>query len=396
MTKKADAPSGGARPTIPYGRQWVSEEDIGAVVAVLRGDWLTTGPLVSEFERRLAASTGAREAVAVSSGTAALHAAIFALGIGPGDEVIVPALTFVASANCVVYQGGTPVFADVEPDTLLVDPGKVTDLVTPRTRAILAVDFAGQPCNYEALAQISSCHGLPLVADCCHALGASYNGRPVGSLAVLNVFSFHPVKPITTAEGGAITTNDSTLAQRLRQFRNHGITTDHRQREQAGSWYYEMTELGYNYRLSDMQCALGLSQLGRLEQWTLRRQHIARRYDAAFAALPLIQPLAVRPGAGHAYHLYVVQLDSQSLDRGDAFAELRASGIGVNVHYLPVHLQPFYRRRFGTGPGLCPVAEAAYERILSLPIFPRMTDDEVDLVIQAVRRIMGNIGRRVA
>ena len=378
----------GPRGIIPYGRQWVSDEDIAAVVAILRGDWLTTGPTVQEFERRLADVAGTAEAVAVSSGTAALHAAMFALGVGCGDEVIVPALTFVASANCVVYQGGTPVFADVEPDTLLIDPDKVVAKITPRTRAIVTVDYAGQPCNYEALTDIAGRHGLPLIADCCHALGASYSGRAVGSLGLLNVFSFHPVKPITTAEGGAVTTNDPALAQRLRLFRNHGISTDHRQREQAGSWYYEMTELGFNYRLSDLQCALGLSQLSQLPGWVARRREIARRYDAAFAAVPQVTSLAVRPGVGHAYHLYVIQIDPKAAERGQVFTALRGAGIGVNVHYLPVHRHPFYRRRFGTSAGLCPVAEAAYERILSLPIFPRMTDADVDYVIHIVAKVM--------
>ena len=378
---------------IPYGRQSISEEDIAAVVAILRGDWLTTGPTVAEFERRLADTVGTREAVAVSSGTAALHAAMFALGIGPGDEVIVPALTFAASANIVVYQGGTPVFADVEPDTLLVDPCQVAAKITSRTRAIMAVDYAGQPCDYDSLLEIAGRHGLPLITDSCHALGATYRGRPVGSWGLLNSFSFHPVKPITTAEGGAITTNDAGLAQRMRLFRNHGINTDHRQRELAGSWYYEMTDLGFNYRLSDLQCALGLSQLAQLGAWVARRRDIARRYDAAFSTLPWIRPLTVRPDIGHAYHLYVIQIDSEAGARGRLFKALRAEGIGVNVHYFPVHLHPFYRRRFGTGLGMCPIAEAAYERILSLPIFPRMTDAEVDAVIHAMFCVMEKFPR---
>jgi perosamine synthetase len=373
---------------LPYGRQWVSEEDVAAVVTVLRGDWLTTGPAVSEFERRLASAAGTKEAVAVNSGTAALHAAMFALGIGAGDEVIVPALTFVASANCVVYQGGTPVFADVELDTLLLDPQKIKQKITPRTRAILAVDYAGHPCDYDPLADIADRHGLPLLVDACHSLGATYRGRPAGSLGIMSVFSFHPVKPITTAEGGAITTNDSALATRLRLFRNHGISSDHRQREQAGSWYYEMTDLGYNYRLSDIHCALGLSQLARLSAWVERRRQIARRYDEAFASVPQIKPLAVRPDVGHAYHLYVIQLQGEAPARSQAYAALRSEGIGVNVHYLPVHLHPFYCRRFGSRPGLCPAAEAAYERILSLPIFPRMTDGDVEDVIRAVIRVV--------
>jgi perosamine synthetase len=378
---------------IPYGRQWIDEEDIAAVVEVLRGDWLTTGPKVAQFEQELARLVGTAHAVAVSSGTAALHAAMYALGIGPGDEVIVPAITFAATANCVLYQGGTPVFADVEPDTLLLDPAGIESRITPRTRAIIAVDYAGQPCDYDALSALAEKHRLHLVADACHALGAAYHGRAAGSLAQLSAFSFHPVKPITTGEGGMITTADAEMARKLRLFRNHGISTDHRQRELAGSWHYEMVDLGFNYRLTDLQCALGLAQLRKLPAWVARRREIATRYNDSLARLTGLRPLALRPDVEHAYHLYVIQLDSP-LDRAGAFAALRAAGIGVNVHYIPVHLHPFYRRRLGTGPGLCPRAEAAYARLLSLPIFPRMSDGDVDQVIDAVRRVV--CGKRIA
>ena len=370
---------------LPYGRQTIEDDDIAAVVEVLRSAWLTTGPKVEQFERAFAEFTGTAHAVAVSNGTAALHAAMAALQIGPGDEVVVPAITFVASANCVVYQGGTPVFADVEPDTLLVDPAEVARQITPRTKAIVAVDYAGQPCNYEALRAIAEKHRLPIVADACHALGGNWHGEPVGSLATLSTFSLHPVKPITTGEGGMITTDDAELASRMRTFRSHGITSNFREREKAGSWAYEMVSLGYNFRLSDIQCALGLTQLHKLPQWIARRQEIARRYDAAFAGHPVIAPLAVRERVSHGYHLYVVRL-SPPADRGEVFRELRADKIFANVHYLPVHLHPFYRERFGTAPGLCPHAEAAYEQILSLPIFPTMSDRDVDDVIAAITR----------
>src|ERR1043165_6451624 len=268
---------------IPYGRQLIDEEDIRAVVEVLRSEWLTTGPMIEKFEAALAALVGAKHAVAVSNGTAAIHAAAFAAGIGPGDEVIVPPMTFAASANCVVYQGGVPIFADIDRSTLLLDPAAVEALVTSRTKAIIAVDYAGQPCDYTALGEIARRHDLVLIDDAAHAIGASDNGRAVGTLADLSTFSFHPVKHITTGEGGAITTDDTELAQRMRIFRNHGITTDHRQREQQGSWFYEMVALGYNYRLTDLQCALGLSQLRKLPDWLVRRRAIARRYDEAFA-----------------------------------------------------------------------------------------------------------------
>jgi len=375
---------------LPYGRQWVDEDDIQAIIGVLRSDWLTTGPMVEEFEKAFGETVHAKEAIAVSSGTAALHAAMYAIGIGPGDEVIVPAMTFAATANCVIFQGGTPLFADVDPDTLLLDPNQVVARITPRTKAIIAVDYAGQPCDYDALRAIAHKHGLVLVGDACHALGGAYKGRPVGSLADLSVFSFHPVKHITTGEGGMITTDDPQLARRMRIFRNHGITSDHRQREQQGSWFYEMVDLGFNYRFTDIQCALGLSQLRKLPAWVSRRQEIARRYDAEFGMIPAVKPLGVREDVSHAYHLYVIRLDTTQLlvKRAEVYAALRAEGIGVNVHYIPVHLHPFYRQRFGTGPGDCPIAETAYEQIVSLPIFSAMSDQDVEDVIKAVRKVV--------
>jgi perosamine synthetase len=252
------------------------------------------------------------------------------------------------------------------------------------------VDFAGQPCDYEALRSIADAEGIALIVDACHALGASYRGMPVGSIGALNTFSLHPVKHITAGEGGVITTNDSTLAERMRRFRNHGISSDHRQRTQQGSWFYEMVDLGYNYRLTDFQCALGLSQLGKLPGWIARRQEIARHYDRAFTHLAAIRPLQVRQDVSHAYHLYVTLLDLDRLGttRAEVFSALRAAGIGVNVHYIPVHLHPFYRNRFGTGNGLCPVAEAAYERILSLPIYPSMRDQDIERVCAVLERIL--------
>ncbi len=371
---------------IPYGRHQVTEEDVCLVVDALRSDWLTTGPVVERFERAFASCVGTAGAVAVSSGTAALHAAMFALEIGPGDEVIVPAMTFAATANCVVFQGGTPVFADVDPATLLLGPAEVKARLTSRTKAVVAVDYAGQPCDYAALRSVVDGHGLALVADCSHALGARDRGLPAGGLADLSTFSLHAVKPITTGEGGMITTDDAALTERMQRFRNHGFTRDHHQRAEAGSWFYEMTELGYNYRLTDFQCALGLGQLSKLDGWVARRRQIAAGYDRAFAELPGLRPLGTRHGASHARHLYVIRLKRELLgvDRAEVFAALRAKGIGVGVHYIPVHVHPFYRRRFGTSPGDCPAAEAAYQEILSLPIFPAMTDRDVADVVAAV------------
>lgn len=377
-------------PLIPYGRQQIDQADIEAVIEVLHSDWLTTGPGVAEFERTFADFVGTQESVAVSNGTAALHAAMYALEIEPGDEVIVSPMTFAATANCVLFQGGKPVFADVKPDTLLIDPAAVEGKITPHTKAIIAVDYAGQPCDYNILQEIATRYGLALVDDACHALGGSYQGRHVGSLADLNTFSLHPVKPITTGEGGVITTQSSQLAQRMRTFRNHGITSDHRQREAQGSWFYEMVDLGYNYRLTDFQCALGLSQLRKLPNWVIRRQEIARQYTTALANLPTIQPLYVRSDVSHAYHLYVIRLDLARLrvTRAEVFSALRAEGIGVNVHYIPVHLHPFYRQHLGTGPGDCPVAEAAYEQLISLPIFPQMTAKDIEDVVTALHKVL--------
>jgi perosamine synthetase len=381
---------GPARKSIPYARQTIEEDDIAAVVEVLRSDWLTTGPKIAAFERAVARFTGAPHAVALTNGTAALHGAMFAGGIGPGDEVIVPAMTFAATANAVVFQGGTPVFVDVDPDTLLLDPAKVETKINPRTKAIVAVDYAGQPCDYDALVPLAQEHGLLLIADSAHALGGEYKGRRVGTLADLTTLSFHPVKQITTGEGGMVTTARPEFSEAIERFRNHGITSDHRSRAERGTWFYEMVDLGYNYRITDLQCALGVSQLKKLPRWIARRRAVARRYDRAFASMDSMHPLSVSPDVKHAYHLYVVRLALERLkgDRATAFSMLREKGVNVNVHYIPVHLHPFYRKRFGTGPGLCPVAEHAYERVLSLPMYASLSDGEVDRVIEAMEEVL--------
>lgn len=373
---------------LPYGRQAVDEADIRAVVDVLRSDWLTTGPNVAAFEAAFAAQVGAQYAVAVSNGTAALHAAAFAAHLGPTHEVIVTPLTFAASANCVRYQGGTVVFADVRPDTLNLDPACVEAAITPRTRAIVTVDYTGQPSDLDELKHLAQKYGLILIEDAAHALGATYHRQPVGALAALTTFSLHPVKHITTGEGGVITTNDSDLAARLRLFRNHGITSDHRQREAAGSWFYEMVALGYNYRLTDFQCALGQAQLKKLGAWLARRRQIAERYTACFAALPYLEPPVTLPDRESAWHLYVVRLRLERLrvERAQVFKALRAENIGVNVHYIPVPWHPYYQQ-LGYTQGQWPVAESAYQRLISLPLFPAMTDQDVEEVIQAVTKV---------
>ena len=371
---------------LPYGRQLIEEEDIRAVEEVLRSDWLTTGPLIDRFEDAVCRFVDARFGVAVSSGTAALHAAMHALQIGRGDEVIVPPMTFTATANSVLLQGARPVFVDIDMETLLLDPARVENAITSRTRAILAVDYAGQPCDWIALRAIADKHGLALVADACHALGARRTGRKVGSLADITCFSFHPVKHITTGEGGMAVTGDEALARSMRAFRNHGIESSAFQREKCGQWYYEMKDLGYNYRLADFQCALGLSQLRRLDKGLARRRQLAHFYNAFFASSQgalLGRPLAIAPGVEHAWHLYVIRHPQ----RNKVFQSMRAQGIGVNVHYIPVHLHPYYREHLGTGPGLCPVAEAAYEEILTLPLWPGMDEAQQIRVIRALEHV---------
>jgi perosamine synthetase len=377
-----------AKPMIPYGRQAIDDDDVAAVVEVLRSDWLTTGPKVAEFEAEFARVTGARHAVAVSNGTAALHAAAYAAGIGAGTEAIVPPMTFAASANCIRYQDGDVVFADVRPGTLLLDPQKAADAGTDRTKAIVAVDYTGQPADLHELRALADDRGWILIEDAAHALGASYRDRPVGSIAHLTTFSLHPVKQITTGEGGVITTNDDDLAAKLRLFRNHGITSDHRQREAQGSWSYEMVDLGYNYRITDFQCALGLSQLRKLPGWVERRAAIAARYNEAFRELPL-DPIALESDRKSSWHLYVVQLRLEELraDRAEVFRELREQGLGVNVHYIPVHYHPYYQR-LGWRRGAFPVAEGAYERLVTLPLFPAMTDADVERVIETVTDVL--------
>lgn len=371
---------------IPYGRQTIEDEDIAAVAEALRSGWLTTGPLVDAFERAFADYCGAPHGVAVNSGTAALHCAMRALQVGPGDEVIVPAITFAASANCAAYQGATPVFAEVDPKTLLLDPRDAAARITPRTKAIVTVDYAGQPADWDEIDALAKRHGLATVADACHSPGGSYKGRPVGTLGDISAFSFHPVKHLTTGEGGMSLTADKAYADAMRRFRNHGIDSDHRQRAEKGAFAYDLKELGYNYRLSDIQCALGLAQLKRLARWVERRREIAAAYDKALAGMNFVRPLAAMPDRVHAYHLYVVELDVGALgfDRAEAFQRMRAAGIGVNVHYGPVHLMSFYRERFGCRDGQLPVSERMSQRILTLPVYPTMTDDDQARVLEAL------------
>jgi perosamine synthetase len=380
---------------LPYGRQSISEDDIQAVVDVLRSDWLTTGPKVAEFEEALAGQVGAKYAVAFSSGTAALHGAAFAAGLKPGDEAITSPLTFAATANCLLYQGARPIFADVSPDTLNLDPDRLAERITNKTRAILPVDYAGHPADLDPILVLAERHGLTVIEDACHALGAEYKGRRTGSIAHMSVFSFHPVKHVATGEGGMVTTDSADLAESLRRFRNHGISSDARQRQASGKWHYEMVLLGFNYRLTDIACALGLSQLRELEPNVARRRVIAARYAAAFRNLRGVIAPSVRTAVNPAWHLYPIRVNPAQLntDRSHVFRALRAENIGVNVHYIPVHLHPYYRDQFGYKGGEYPVTETAYEQLISLPMFHGMTDQDVEDVIAAVGKVSAAYSR---
>ncbi len=333
---------------------------------------------------------GLRTPSALAPGLAALHAAAFTAGLTAGDEAITTPLTFAATANCILYQGSTPVFADVSPDTLNLNPTAVAERITARTKAVLPVDYAGHPADLEAILDIAQKHRLVVIEDACHALGAEFRGARVGSIADMTVFSFHPVKHITTGEGGMVTTNSPQFAETLRRFRNHGISSDARQRQSAGQWYYEMVLLGFNYRLPDIACALGIQQLKKLESNLARRRAIADRYTGEFRDMPGIIAPTVRSEVNPAWHLYPIRLDlkKMTVDRAQIFRALRAENIGVNVHYIPVHLHPYYRDRFGYRAGEFPIAEHAYSQLISLPMFHGMTDEDVQDVIQAVTKVM--------
>lgn len=383
----------GGRPVrekmLAYGRQCIDEDDVSAVTEALRSDWLTTGPKVSEFETLFAERVGAKYAVAVSNGTAALHVALFAAGIEPEFEVITTPFTFVATSNAVRYMGGTVKFADVRPDSYNIDPQKIEALITKKTKAIVAVDFAGHPADFDEINALGDRYNLSIIEDAAHSLGAIYKKRSVGSLVDMTTFSFHPVKHMTTGEGGMIVTDDPRLAKNMRTFRNHGIALDHKQREALGSWFYDMTELGYNYRITDIQCALGISQLKKLNNWVSRRQAIAEKYTTAFSQLPEIVTPVTLPECESSWHLYVIQLDLNQLtvDRDQVFRALRAENIGVNVHYIPVPWHTYYQN-LGYTKGQWPVAETLHEKIISLPMWPGMTDQDVLDTICAVQKVI--------
>ncbi len=372
---------------LPYNKPHVSEDECAAVVEVMRSGWLTTGPDIREFEQAFEAFTGARHAVAVSSGTAALHAAYAAIGIGPGDEVIVPAITFASTATAVMMCGGVPVIADVEPDTVQISCESVRQLISPATRAIAAVDYAGQPCHYEGLRAICDDCKIILLADACHALGADYHGQHVGTLADISAFSLHAVKPIAAGEGGMVTTDNPEWAARVRTFRNHGIATDHHARQRHGMHAYDVEHLGFNYRMTGMQGALALKQLERLPEMHEQRRNIAAIYDAAFADCTELALPRRHDGATHARHLYpiLLRLGRLRVGRDTVFAALRAENIGVNVHYPPLHHHTLFRNAAHDG---LKAADETYARLLSLPLFSSMNAEDAHDVIQAVEKVL--------
>ena len=374
---------------IPYGKQVIDEEDIRAVTDVLKGDYLTTGPKSAEFERVVCDYTGATYAVSIANGTAALHAACYAAGIGAGDEVITTPLTFAATANCVLYCGGTPVFADVDPDTYNLDPQELERRITGRTKAVIPVHLAGQPCDLDAIYQIAEKYHLIVIEDAAHALGASYHGRRIGTGSDMVTLSFHPVKPVTTGEGGMVLTDDEQLYQKLLLFRSHCITRDRdRMTDDEGPWFYQQLDLGYNYRLTDLQCALGISQMKKLGKFLDRRAKLAAQYDAAFAGHPdLITPYQL-PGTKSGWHLYLIQVLHHN--RRSVFERLRAAGIGVNVHYIPVYRHPYYQQHGFAGVS-CPHAEEIYAHLITLPLYPGLTDQEQQYVIHAVFDALGTV-----
>ncbi|AUI37196.1 UDP-4-amino-4,6-dideoxy-N-acetyl-beta-L-altrosamine transaminase [Geobacillus thermoleovorans] len=373
---------------LSYGQQWIDEDDIEAVVETLRSPFITQGPKIQQFEESIARYAGAKYAVAFANGTAALHGACFAAGISRGDEVITTPITFAASANCVLYVGGTPVFVDIDEKTYNIDPSRIEKAITSRTKAIIAVDFTGQPADLDPIREIARKYGLVFIEDAAHSLGSCYKGKKVGSLADMTMFSFHPVKHITTGEGGIIVTDDEEYYHKLKRFRTHGIITENVNNDE-GPWYYEMVDLGYNYRMTDLQAALGLSQLTKLDAFVQKRREIAAIYNEAFSNVPGVRIPYQLPYVDSSWHLYVLQLQLGHfrVGRKEIFEALRAENIGVHVHYIPVYFHPYYQR-LGYKKGICPVAEKWYEGALTIPIFPKMSEYDIRTVIEGVNKVL--------
>jgi dTDP-4-amino-4,6-dideoxygalactose transaminase len=376
---------------LPFHSPVIAEEEISAVVEVLKSGWLTTGQKVREFERRFAEFVGCSHAVAVNSGTAALHLALEAIGIQAGDEVIVPTMTFAATAEVVLYLGAKPILVDCEADSLNLDPDRLAAALTPKTKAIIPVHFGGQPCDMERILRFAREHDLRVIEDAAHALPAYYKGQAIGSVGDITCFSFYATKTITTGEGGMTTTENPEWAEKMRMLSLHGISHDAWNRYSAeGSWYYEILSPGYKYNLTDIAASLGIEQLKKCNTFLEARRRIAQAYDEGFAGLPEIKTPVCRPDVGHAWHLYVIQLQLERLtiNRRDFIEALRKKNIGTSVHFIPLHLHPYYRNTFGYRPEDFLNATAVFERIISLPIYPKLTDADVSDVIEAVRSIV--------
>jgi len=369
---------------IPYGKQSVDQDDIDAVIKVLKSDWITTGPKVPEFENALTSYTGSEHAVVVNSGTSALDIAVQALGLPKGSEVITTPFTFAATANALLYNNLVPVFADIDAETRNISPENISEKITRKTRAVIAVDFAGHPCELDAIRKIARENELFFIEDACHALGASYKEKKIGSLADMTIFSFHPVKHITTGEGGAITLDNPEFARRLRLLRSHGIDRDAGSRYGPdATWSYDMKCLGRNYRLTDLQAALGISQMKRLDQFVERRNELAEGYHLLLKHIPQISLPATRPHVHHAWHIYTILLDP-AVSRQDFFTFMKEGGIGVNVHYIPVYRHSYYQKHFPVRPDQFPVTEDVFSRIVTLPLFPDMTEEQVTAVVKRI------------
>ena len=376
---------------IGYGHQYIDDADIRAVVDVLKSDYLTCGPKIDEAEEKLCRITGAKHAVMIANGTAALHAICFAAGIGEGDEVITTPITFAASANCALYCGGKPVFADINPETYNIDPDQIEKCITNKTKAVVAVDYTGQAVEINRIKTICDQHGLVFIEDAAHSLGTKYDGKPVGSIADMTEFSFHPVKTCTAGEGGAITTNDDELYKKLLLFRTHGITRNPAwmNKESEGGWYYQQIDLGYNYRMTDIQAALLSSQLDKLDMFAARRKELVNRYNEAFGKMPEITVQKEIPESDTVRHLYILQFNLEMLKCGrrEIFDALQAEGVGVNVHYIPTYSFPYYQK-LGYKMGACPNAEKLYERMVSIPLYYGLTNEQQDKVIEAVQKVI--------
>ena len=392
MEKPAIAGGSPVRDTkLFYGHQYIDDADIQAVTEVLKSDYLTCGPKVTALEKKLCELTGAKYAVVCSNGTAALHIAALSAGLGEGDELITTPITFAASANCALYCGAKPVFADINPATYNIDPKSVQEKITDKTRAVVAVDFTGQAVELDTL--LAMCHekGITLIEDGAHSIGTKYNGKPVGSIADMTTFSFHPVKTVTGGEGGAVLTNREDLYEKLLLYRSHGITRESKllERESDGPWYYEQIDLGYNYRITDIQCALILSQIDKLAQFAARRREIVRKYNEAFSRIPQLFVQQEIPESDTTRHLYILRIRPEllTIDRKGFFEAMGAENICCNVHYIPVYRHPYYEK-LGYKEGLCPNAEKLYHEMMSLPLYYSLTDQDVDDVIMAVRKIV--------